>query len=109
MAKRSQRPFSEEVPRLLEKREMSLRQLAREVGVAHSHLSRLLRGVGYRTKPSMELARRVALAFGLPEDYFPEYREASITEAVRSRPGLRDELYDRLARGRRHGGGSQRA
>lgn len=101
MAKRSQRQFSEEVPKLLEERQMSLRQLARDAGVTNSHLSRLLRGVDYRTKPSMELARRVAVAFGLPEDYFPEYREASVIEAVRSRPRWRDELYDRLARGRR--------
>lgn len=49
----------------------------------------------------MELARRVALAFGLPEDYFPEHREAAIIEAVHSRPRLRDEFYDRLAHGRR--------
>lgn len=101
MAKRNQRPFSEEVPRLLEERHMSLRQLARNVDVTNSHLSRLLRGVGYRTKPSIDLARRVALAFELPEDYFPEYREAVVVEAVQSRPRLRDELFDRLARGRR--------
>jgi transcriptional regulator with XRE-family HTH domain len=96
MAKRTQRSFVDELPELLRERSMSLRQLARDVDVTDSHLSRLLRGVGYRTKPSKDLARRVAVVLGLEPDYFLEYREAVVVDAVRADPRLREELYDRV-------------
>jgi transcriptional regulator with XRE-family HTH domain len=96
MADRTQRPFVEELPDLLRDRQLSVRQLARDTGVTSSHFSRLLRGIGYRTKPSKELAERVAIALGLPPDYFVEYREGVVLEAVRTRPRLREELYDRV-------------
>lgn len=98
MRDRTQRPFVEELPALLRERRMSLRELGRQVDVTDSHLSRLLRGVGYRTKPSKELARRVAVALGLEPDYFLEYREAVVIEAVRTDRRLREELYDRVRR-----------
>lgn len=75
---------------------MSLRALAGEVEVNPSHLSRVLRHRDYQT-PSGELARRVALAFDLPEDYFPEYWESVVISRVRSDPALRDRLYRRHA------------
>jgi hypothetical protein len=56
-----------------------------------------LPGVAYKT-PSSELARRIALALDLPEDYFPEYREAFVIERIKTNPELRDELYARLKR-----------
>jgi transcriptional regulator with XRE-family HTH domain len=96
MADRTQRSFVEELPELLRERQLSVRQLARDTGVTSSHLSRLLRGVGYRTKPSKELAQRIAVALELEPDYFLEYREAVVLEAVRAQPRLREELYDRL-------------
>jgi transcriptional regulator with XRE-family HTH domain len=68
------------------------------VGVTNAHLSRLLRGVGYRTRPSADLARRVAIALGLPADYFCEYREAAVIEEIKRNPQLREELYERLKR-----------
>ena len=98
MAVRTQRPFAQELPKLLRERQMSIRQLSRQTGVGNAHLSRLLRGVGYRTKPSKELARRVAEALELEPDYFLEYREAVVIEAVRSQPKLREELYDQLTK-----------
>lgn len=98
MPDRTQRPFVDELPALLRERGMSLRELARQVEVTDSHLSRLLRGVGYRTRPSKELARRVAVSLGLEPDYFLEYREAVVIEAVRGNRRLREELYDRLSR-----------
>jgi len=100
-AGRTERSFIEELPALLNERRLSLRALAREVGVTDAHLSRLLRGVGYRTKPSANLAHRVALALELPPDYFREYREALVIEQVKNDPRLREELYDRLTR-RKH-------
>jgi transcriptional regulator with XRE-family HTH domain len=95
-AGRTERPFIEELPTLLNQRRLSLRALAREAKVTDAHLSRLLRGIGYRTKPSANLAHRVALALALPPDYFREYREALVIEQVKNDPKLREELYDRL-------------
>ena len=43
-----------------------------------------------------DLARRIAQALDLPEDFFPEYREAAVFERLRGNGDLRDELYDRL-------------
>jgi transcriptional regulator with XRE-family HTH domain len=99
MAKeRTERAFVEELPSLLNERHLSLRGLAREAGVTDAHLSRLLRGVGYRTRPSADLAQRVAIALGLPPDYFREYREAAVIEEVKRDPQFREELYKRLKR-----------
>jgi hypothetical protein len=81
--------------------ENAQRALAREAKVTDAHLSRLLRGIGYRTKPSANLAHRVALALALPPDYFREYREAIVIEHVKNNPKLREELYDRLTK-RKH-------
>jgi transcriptional regulator with XRE-family HTH domain len=76
---------------------MSVRQLAKDAGVSDAHLSRVLRGVNYKS-PSGDLTRRVALALGLSEDYFPEFREAFVLERVRATPSLREQLYTRLTR-----------
>jgi hypothetical protein len=48
--------------------------------------------------PSPDLARRVALALGLPRDYFLEFREGFVIEQVKRRPRLREELYNRLSK-----------
>ncbi|HWQ22731.1 MAG TPA: helix-turn-helix transcriptional regulator [Gaiellaceae bacterium] len=93
----TQRPFSEEVPRLLAECGLSQRQLAAMAEVHQSHLSRLLRGSKHKT-PSRDLAARVARAFGLPEEYFAEYREAVVLEHIRSDAALRDRLFRRLTR-----------
>ena len=93
---RTDTPFSEEVPHLLRERGMSLRALAIKVEVSDSHLSRVLRGKDYKSA-GPELARRVAAALGLPDDYFPEFREAYVIGRIRNDPRLRDRLYARLA------------
>jgi transcriptional regulator with XRE-family HTH domain len=94
--RRSMRPFVEEVPRFLAERGMSLRGLALAAGVDSGHLSRVLRGAAYKT-PSAELTARVAKAFDLPEDYFPEFREALVVRRIQQDEVLREELYRRLA------------
>jgi transcriptional regulator with XRE-family HTH domain len=99
MADQTDTPFIEELPRLLREREMSLRTLASTVDISDSHLSRVLRRADYKT-PSPDLTRRVALALGLPPDYFPEFREAYVVEQVGSDPKLRNDLYARLIRDR---------
>jgi hypothetical protein len=47
--------------------------------------------------PSPDLSQRVAAALDLPDDYFPEYRVAAISEAVRRDGQLRDRLYDQIS------------
>jgi transcriptional regulator with XRE-family HTH domain len=95
--KQTDTAFVDEVPRLLQERGLSLRALARQVGVSNSHLSRVLRRANYKT-PSPQLTHRVAKVFGLPADYFPEFREAFVIEHIRSDPQLRNTLYTRLSR-----------
>lgn len=92
---RSQRRLVEELPEILEARELSIRAIALSAGVSHSHLGRVLRQSDYKT-PSVELCRRLARALDLPDDYWPEYRERVVIDRVRSDPALREELYDRL-------------
>src|SRR5947208_1791487 len=87
--KRTTRPFTEELPDLLEERELSLRALARMVDVGGDHLSRVLRGDRAK-KATGELTRRVAVALGLPEDYFPEARLEFIVERLGDHPVQRD-------------------
>jgi transcriptional regulator with XRE-family HTH domain len=89
------RPFTEELPSLMAERGLSQRKLAQLIDLNPSHLSRALRGVD-RTRPSIELIRRIALALDLPPGYFPELREAAVIERLKEDPGLRDKLYKRL-------------
>jgi len=93
---RTNKRFADELPRLLEERGLSIRTVARAAGVTGAHLSRVLRGVNYKTV-SPDLARRVALALDLPEDYFPEQREGVVIQRIRNDPKLRDELYARIS------------
>lgn len=82
---------------MLEARGMSIRAIARGADVDPAHLSRVLRGARGKTA-SPDLTRRVAEALGLPDDYFPEWREAVIVDRIQEDPGLRDRIYDRIRR-----------
>ena len=97
---RTQRPFVEELPRLLEARRMSVRSVEKALGLSHGFLSRVLRQRDYKT-PSPDLTRRVAQALDLAPDFFPEAREGFIFERVRADAKLRDRLYDELRGARR--------
>jgi len=99
-ARLSAEPFTEEFPRLLGDRGLSLRAAARLAGVGPGHLSRALRGADGKT-PGPQLIERLAVALGLPEDYFPEVREARVLSAVRADAALRDRLYFELHPDRR--------
>jgi plasmid maintenance system antidote protein VapI len=96
VAKMTDRPFTEEVPRLLKERGMSIRTLAAMIGISDSHLSRVLRRADYKT-PSPDLTTRVAVTLGLPPDYFREFREAYVIERIKSDPKLLNRLYSRLS------------
>jgi transcriptional regulator with XRE-family HTH domain len=96
---RTSRSFGEELPELLKARGLSLRALARTVGVGDDHLSRVVRGARSK-RATGELTRRVAVALKLPEDYFAEFRESFVIDEVHRDPNLRDSLYDGLRKGR---------
>lgn len=100
-AGRTNRPFAEEVRRLLIERKMSTRALAERAGISQPYLSRLLRQADYKKTPSPRVARAVAEALDKPPDYFAEFREALVIERVRSSQRLRDRLYDDLFAGRK--------
>jgi transcriptional regulator with XRE-family HTH domain len=95
VANATDRRFTEELPRLLEERRMSIRGLAAAVGVSDSHLSRVVRRADYKTA-SPDLTARVAAVLGLPSDYFREYREAYVIERIKGDPKLLNRLYSRL-------------
>lgn len=89
----TQRPLREELPGLLREQGVSIRELARRVGVSDAHLSRVLAG---RKTTSADIARRISDALGLKRGYFPEDREGAVLDAVKADPELRDRLYRRL-------------
>jgi len=102
-ARRTTRPLREELPDLLAQRDLSLRALARAIGISQSYLSRILGtqdSEGARPA-STRLAYAIAEELGLPDDYFAECREARVRDAVVADPKLRDRVYDSLRRSKR--------
>jgi transcriptional regulator with XRE-family HTH domain len=95
----SAQPLAEDLRALLAERGMSLRGLAVQLGIDHSHLSRATTGENGKTIRG-DLARRIAVALDLPADYFPEYREELVVARVRSDDALRDRLYRQLTKPR---------
>jgi transcriptional regulator with XRE-family HTH domain len=96
---RSRKSLREALPTLLSQREdgLTLAGLASQVGVHRAHLWRIVHGEGKDRKPvSPELCRKIADALGLPDDYFPEAREAAVVTAVQEDPDLRDRIYNSL-------------
>jgi transcriptional regulator with XRE-family HTH domain len=102
MPLRYSQSLADDLPRLLEERGMTLRALASEIGVNQSYLSRVLgpRGIKASRRASPEAARKIALALGLPEDYFPEVREDYVVVRVRNEPATRDRFYRQLRKAR---------
>lgn len=96
MPPKTNRPFAEELPRLLEERGITLRALAREIGqIDHGYLSRM---VNSRAPANPKHAERIARFLGLPADYFFEVREARVIDAIKRNGRLREEVYARLRR-----------
>lgn len=101
MPVRTVKAFDEALPELLAERGLSLRALARLVGVGDDHLSRALRHArGKRISP--QLAGRVAVALGLPEDFFVETRLAIVIERLEDDLKLLDSVYDQIEIRPRH-------
>lgn len=94
------KPFAQELPHLCEQHGLSLREVAREAGVDHSVLRRMIEG----TRPLQpDLIADISINLGLAADHFPEVRLARIMDALIDRPRLADEIY--FERLRRPGGG----
>lgn len=94
---RTAAPLREELPALLAERGLSQRALARAAGVNQSHLSRIA-NASPPPPVSGDLAGRIAVALGLPRDYFPEYRVHVVTDAIESDAAFREHVYRLLQR-----------
>lgn len=82
----------------MEEQGLTLRALAEQAGVDDGYLARVLTR---RKKPSEAMVLRVALALGLPQDYFIEYRRAAVEEHLKTHPQTVNRVYGRLLDARR--------
>jgi transcriptional regulator with XRE-family HTH domain len=100
---RTTKPLRDELPRLLREQGMSLRGLAEAIGVNQSYLSRILSATASAAArpPSAKVTAAIADELDLPRDYFVEYREAVVQNAIVLDSKLRDRIYDSLPRSRR--------
>lgn len=73
------------------------------VGVNQSYLSRITSNRKDKTwrPPSRKVLVAIAEVFDIPPDYFPEFREIAVVEAIADNGRLRDRFYDSLPRRRR--------
>ncbi|HEY8722896.1 MAG TPA: helix-turn-helix transcriptional regulator [Gaiellaceae bacterium] len=100
---RTNDPIAVSLPRLLAEEGISFRELGRLIGVDQSYLSRIRasKAAPAWRPPSKKTLMAIAEVFDLAPDYFPEYRQIMIEEAIATSPRLRDRIYDSLPRARR--------
>lgn len=94
---RSDLPFADALTELLAEHGISANRLAKEAQVDQAFLSRVMRGVDYKT-PSPKLLSAIADHFGLPEDYWREARERVVVERVKADVSLLNDVYRRVTR-----------
>jgi transcriptional regulator with XRE-family HTH domain len=93
---REKRTFGERLPTLLEQQARAgrepatMRALARELGINHAHLSRIVSG---KTNPTLGLIMRTSEILGVGYFEVPEMREAAVVERVSRDPKMRDRLF----------------
>lgn len=102
-AARLTEPISQWLPRLVVENRTSLRQLAAEIGMSQSYLSRIKLDRAHEDwrPPSKEVLERIAKALDVAPSDFPEYREIVIEEAIAADGKLRDRIFDQLPRSKR--------
>ena len=89
-------PVAQSLAELLAARpDLSVRALAKMVGVSPSHLSRVIRCADGK-RPSLDLLQRLARALGVPTDYFIEIRTAAVIAVLKTDSDLTDNLYGKL-------------
>jgi transcriptional regulator with XRE-family HTH domain len=92
---KQKRGFGERLPSLLSdsrygRGRFSLRSLARELGVDHAHLSRIVKG---KTKPTVGLILRTCEILHVSYLEFPEMREAIVNDRISRDAKMRDRLF----------------
>ena len=92
-ADRTQTSIRRALPKLLAAQGLSQREFAARIGFPQSYLSRTLSA---ERSPSKRFLEAAARGLGLPKDYFPEYRQHVVIDALKRRPALRDKIYDSL-------------
>ena len=90
------RPFAEAVRALLIEEEMTQGELAENIGLSQSELSRML---NHRRKLPTDLAETIAQALGASPEFFLEHRLALVEEWFRETPEEVDALLEGLERG----------
>jgi transcriptional regulator with XRE-family HTH domain len=95
MTARTTEPIADVLPAILAERGMSVRGLARRLGVDIGHVSRALRPGATGKSLSADLVARIRAELDLPPGYFVEEREAAVIARIRDDPRERDGLYDR--------------
>jgi transcriptional regulator with XRE-family HTH domain len=98
--RRTNRSLADELPTLVKEHGITYDHLAALVDVSPSHLSRIIHRKNSKI-PSGDLARRIALALELPEDYFPEFRQAVVVQRLGEDAALLNRTYDAIRRRRR--------
>jgi transcriptional regulator with XRE-family HTH domain len=90
---KEKRGFGERLPALIADRRggtFTLRRLARELGVDHAHLSRIVNG---KSKPTLGLILRASEILGVSYLEFPEMREAIVNDRISRDAKMRDTLF----------------
>lgn len=95
---RTQRRFGDALDEVLEAHASSYRDLGRRLGQGADPTFLIRTRRGDKPVPP-DLPRRIAEAFGLPDDYFVETREDRLCAAIRRDADLRERLYDELRPG----------
>lgn len=92
-SQRTTKSIKEELPRLIRWDKISVNKLARQLDISATHISRSCNPAHPETFGG-GLAGRTALYFGLPEDYFVEFRREFLLDLIRNDLDLCDQLYD---------------
>src|SRR5512143_1203706 len=72
------------------KRELTISQLARRVGVSRSHLARVVSG---ERAPSTQLVDKVCAELGLEQELCSEYIVHNVMQVLASNPDMLDAVY----------------
>lgn len=79
--------------------QVTLNALAARIGVAQSHLWRVVNRPSER-RPSLDLIASVARALELPDDYFLETRAVFVDTYLRNHPTRLNQIYEEARRSR---------
>jgi transcriptional regulator with XRE-family HTH domain len=96
-AEHSAEPFGVALAGLMQLRGFSWRKLGYLTGKTGGYLHHTATGI--RPVPGDELLEAIARRLGVAPDYFLEYRQRRVEEALRRDPAALDDLYSKLTEG----------